>query len=404
MALIVQKFGGTSLGSPQRIQSVAQRIARAYFRGDHLVIVVSAMGQTTDKLIELALEVSKAPPHREMDMLLTAGERISMSLLSMALADCKVPALSFTGSQSGIITDQNHRRAKIKRILGNRVKQALADGAVAIVAGFQGVSDCKEITTLGRGGSDTTAVALAATLNADSCEIYTDVDGVYSADPRQVAKAQLWNKISHNIMLEMATRGAAVLHPRSVELAKQYQVPLWVKNSFNEKEGTLVMTDFADNLKSSIENFQVTGVTADLSKLHIAVKLSRPSVMGALWDSTAKAHLSILSPVFYDDEVWFFSDREAEEEWKKSLESLVMDGFIKNYQMNSDCVPLSVIGNRFSQDGQALLEITEILASKGIFIKMGTASSLVITVGVPLVRAEEGVKILHQHFLEGNSE
>lgn len=403
MALIVQKFGGTSVGSPERIQSVAQRIARAHWKGDQLVIVVSAMGQTTDELIQLALRVSKSPPHREMDMLLSAGERISMSLLSMALADCHVPALSFTGSQSGIITDQNHRRARIKKILGNRVKQALAEGAVAIVAGFQGVSECKEITTLGRGGSDTTAVALAATLKADSCEIYTDVDGVYSADPRNVPQAILWNKISHNLMLEMSTRGAAVLHPRSVELAKQYQVPVWVKNSLNENEGTLVITDPADDLRSSMENFQVTGVTADLSKLYISVVLSRPTVLNALWDCTAKAHLSVLSPVFYDSEVRFFSDREGEEEWKKCLEKLTIDGFVKSYQIGSDLVPLSVIGNRFSQDGQAFQEIIEILASKGIFVKMGTASSLVVTVGVPLIRAEEGVKILHHYFVEGNS-
>ncbi|NBU21741.1 aspartate kinase, partial [bacterium] len=207
MSLIVQKFGGTSVGSPERIQKVAERIAHAHQAGNQLVVVVSAMGHTTDELIELAHEVSRQPPHREMDMLLSAGERISMALLSMALADCKVPALSLTGSQTGIITDSSHRRARIQRILGDRVRTALGDGKVVIVAGFQGVSETREITTLGRGGSDTTAVALAAALQAEKCEIYTDVDGVFSADPRLVEDAKVWNQIPHDLMVELATRG-----------------------------------------------------------------------------------------------------------------------------------------------------------------------------------------------------
>src|SRR5690606_12720945 len=186
MALIVQKFGGTSVGTPERIRSVASRIAAAKAAGNDLVVVVSAMGQTTDELLELATKVSKHPPGREIDMLLTAGERISMSLLSMALSDLGVKALSFTGSQSGILTTSHHRRARIEKILGDRIRKALAEGAVAIVAGFQGMSQEKEITTLGRGGSDTTAVGISAVLGAAQCEIYTDVDGVYSADPRVV--------------------------------------------------------------------------------------------------------------------------------------------------------------------------------------------------------------------------
>ena len=236
MALVVQKYGGTSVGTPERILAVAQRIARTRAQGHGLVVVVSAMGQSTDELIELAHRVSKDPPHREMDMLLTAGERISMALLSMALADLEVPALSFTGSQSGIITTASHRRARIQRILGDRVRAALADDKVAIVAGFQGVSESKEITTLGRGGSDTTAVALAAALGAERCEIYTDVDGVYSADPRIVpATRGSGPRISHAHMVETGDAGGGgFLHPRSVELAKQFGVPLWVKNSLGE--------------------------------------------------------------------------------------------------------------------------------------------------------------------------
>ena len=196
MALIVQKYGGTSLGSPQRIVAVAKRIARLRADGHQAVVVVSAMGQSTDDLIELAHQVSQQPAHREMDMLLTTGERISMALLTMALTDLGVDAISLTGSQSGIITDQSHRRARIKKILGDRIRTALKEDKVVIVAGFQGVSETKEITTLGRGGSDTTAVALASVLSAELCEIYTDVDGVYSTDPRICSDAVLLPRLS----------------------------------------------------------------------------------------------------------------------------------------------------------------------------------------------------------------
>jgi aspartate kinase len=216
---VVQKYGGTSVGSPERILAVAQRIAYCREQTRGLVVVVSAMGHTTDELIDLAQKVSQNPPRREMDMLLSTGERISMALLSMALSDLGVPAISFTGSQSGIITDGSHRRARIKRILGDRIREAVEAGKVAIVAGFQGVSEQKEITTLGRGGSDTTAVALAAALDADVCEIYTDVDGVFSADPRKVSGAKHLTSLSHDLMVELASRWAGVLHPRSVEVA-----------------------------------------------------------------------------------------------------------------------------------------------------------------------------------------
>jgi aspartate kinase len=401
--LIVQKFGGTSVGSPERIQAVAKRIARSYQQGHQLVVVVSAMGHTTDELIELAHQVSKNPPHREMDMLLTAGERISMALLSMALADCKIPALSFTGSQSGIITDPSHRRARVRRILGDRIRSALADRKVAIVAGFQGVSETKEITTLGRGGSDTSAVALAAALKADTCEIYTDVNGVYSADPRVVPHAKFWKKIPHDLMVEMAIRGAGVLHPRSVELAKQFGVPLHVKNSLNDNEGTMVISsDSKDRVSKGMEEYSVTGVTADRSKMLVRVSLNRPTVLGSLWDCAGRGHLPIIAPVFSDGEVRFFSDRDAEWDWKKHLETLVSDGFVKEYQIQLEVVPLSIIGDRFSQDGLALQEVMEVLAREQIYVTLGSASSLAITVGVPLAKVEEGVRALHTAFLEGN--
>lgn len=404
MALIVQKFGGTSVGTPERIRSVATRIARSYHQGNQLVVVVSAMGDTTDELIDLAHRVSKTPSHREMDMLLSTGERVSMALLSMALADCQVPALSLTGSQSGIITDQSHGRARIRKILGDRIRSALAQNSVAIVAGFQGVSETKEITTLGRGGSDTSAVALAAVLGADACEIFTDVEGVYSADPRIVSQAKLWKTISHELMVEMATRGAGVLHPRSVELAKQFGIALQVKSSLNENEGTAVIATRSKDSAKGMEEFGVTGVTSDRTKFFLSISLSRPSVLGSLWERAARTHLSIIAPMFCESEVKFFSDRDGEAEWRRHLEDLAVEGFLKTYTLDPNVVPLSIVGDRFSQDGLALQQVLEVLARENISVSLGSASALAITVGVPLHRADDGVRVLHQEFVQGSVE
>jgi aspartate kinase len=399
MGLIVQKFGGTSVGSPERIASVADRIAKVHASGDQLVVVVSAMGHTTDELIALAHKVSKDPPHREMDMLLTAGERISMALLSMALSERKVAAVSFTGSQSGIITDGSHRSARIKRILGDRVRHALWDGKVAIVAGFQGVSETKEITTLGRGGSDTTAVAIAAALKADRCEIFTDVDGVYTADPRLVPSARLLPHISHDKMVELATRGAGVLHPRSVELAKQFSVRLSVRNSLSDNEGTQVVTrtESKDALKG-MEEFGVTGVTADKNRGLVRVELMRPGAIGALWSVIADHHLSVIAPMFSDSVVQFFAEVDTENDWKKLLQELAADGFVKSWKFDSSIVPLSVVGDRFSQDSAALRDVSDVLSSGHIPFFMGSSSALALSVAVPRTHADDAIKALHARF------
>jgi aspartate kinase len=238
--LVVQKYGGTSVGTPQRILRVADRIADRRAAGDRIVAVVSAMGQTTDHLLSLAHRITPRPSRREMDMLLTTGERISMALLSMALEARQVPAISFTGSQSGIITDTNHTRARILEIRPIRILPELERDKVVIVAGFQGVSRDKEITTLGRGGSDTTAIALAVGLDADRCEIYTDVPGVMTADPRHVKTARLLKHVSWDTMLELAAAGAGVMHTRAVELAGRRSMPFCVRSAFTKKEGTVV--------------------------------------------------------------------------------------------------------------------------------------------------------------------
>ncbi|HWB88374.1 MAG TPA: aspartate kinase [Acidimicrobiia bacterium] len=241
MSIVVQKYGGTSVADPSRIAAVADRVVRTRGEGHDLVVVVSAMGQTTDTLLGLAAEVTDNPHPREMDMLLTAGERISMALLAMALNDRNVPAVSYTGSQAGILTDNAHGGARITRITGERVRDSIEGGKVVIVAGFQGVDpDSREVTTLGRGGSDTTAVALAATLEASSCEILTDVDGVFTADPRLVPQARLLDEVGYDQMHALATAGAGVLMPHSVEFAREHRVPVHVRSSFHDGEGTWV--------------------------------------------------------------------------------------------------------------------------------------------------------------------
>jgi aspartate kinase len=403
--LIVQKYGGTSVGSPERIRAVARRISRSYVDGTSLVVVVSAMGHTTDELIALAHQVSAEPPHREMDMLLTAGERISMALLSMALADLGIPALSLTGSQSGIITDHSHRRARIRRILGDRIRTALGERKVVIVAGFQGVSEKKEITTLGRGGSDTTAVALAATLGAEVCEIYTDVDGVYSADPRVVPGALRRERIPHDLMVELATRGAGVLHPRSVELAEQAGVRLCVKTSMEEGEmaesGQMAERGMTNGtiVEKGLEEYTIAGVTADAEKMLLTVDLCRPTVLGAVMDTAAESHLAVIAPIFSSSRVEFFVERDAEKEWKKHLERLVVEGFVATFELRRELVPLTVVGRRFAQDGKAIQQVIEILARNNISVTMGSASSLAITVAVAATHADDGIRALHDELI-----
>jgi aspartate kinase len=271
VALVVQKYGGSSVADAEGIRRVAKRIVATRKAGDQVVVVVSAMGDTTDELTDLANQVSPAPPLRELDMLLTAGERISMAVLAMAIASLGMEAQSFTGSQAGVITDETHGWARIIDVTPGRITSALAEGAIPIVAGFQGVSQTtKNVTTLGRGGSDTTAVALAAALGADVCEIYTDVDGVFTEDPRLVKGARRIPRISYEEMLEMAANGAKVLMPRCVEYARRYGVPIHVRSSFSDKVGTWVNRHLSDEAEESgMEQAIISGVAHDRSQAKI---------------------------------------------------------------------------------------------------------------------------------------
>jgi len=293
MALVVQKYGGSSVGDAEKIKRVAQRIVDAKRAGHDVVVVVSAMGDTTDELLDLAQQVSPLPPPRELDMLLTSGERISMALLAMAIANLGASARSFTGSQAGVITDSSHGRARIIDVTPGRITEALAGGHIAIVAGFQGVSqDTKDITTLGRGGSDTTAVALAAALEAEVCEIYTDVDGVYTADPRIVADARHIPRISYEEMLEMAACGAKVLHLRSVEYARRHGLPIHVRSSFSQREGTLVV-DVPE--EENVEQAIISGVAHDRSEAKVTVVgvPDKPGEAAGIFAALAEAEINI---------------------------------------------------------------------------------------------------------------
>jgi aspartate kinase len=298
VGLVVQKYGGSSVADAAGIQRVARRIVATSQAGHDVVVVVSAMGDTTDELIDLAEQVSPSPAVRELDMLLTAGERISMALLAMAISDLGVEARSFTGSQAGVITDSVHGRARIIDVTPGRIRGALDDGAIAIVAGFQGVSqDTKDITTLGRGGSDTTAVALAAALDASVCEIYTDVDGVYSADPRIVPSASRLDAITYEEMLEMAACGAKVLHLRAVEYARRSNLPVHVRSSFSDREGTWVVASLSSRATEgdTMEQPIISGVAHDRSEAKVTVVgvPDKPGEAAIIFETIADAQINI---------------------------------------------------------------------------------------------------------------
>ena len=296
MSLVVQKYGGSSLTDADSIKRVARRIVETRKAGNEVCVVVSAMGDTTDGLLDLAQQISPLPPAREMDMLLTAGERISMSLVAMAIANLGHTARSFTGSQAGVITDSSHGKARIIDVTPGRIKGALDNGDIAIVAGFQGVSaDSKDITTLGRGGSDTTAVALAAALHADICEIYTDVDGIFTADPRIVHTARKIDRISNEEMLEMAACGAKILHLRCVEYARRFDMPIHVRSSFSYREGTLVVTQPSDEQGDTVEAPIIAGVAHDRSEAKITVVgvPDHPGTAAEIFQACADAEINI---------------------------------------------------------------------------------------------------------------
>jgi aspartate kinase len=399
MPIVVQKYGGTSVADPAQINAVADRIAASRDAGNDLVVVVSAMGDTTDELLELASRISASPPRREMDMLLTAGERISMALLAMALHERGVPAVSYTGSQAGILTDSSHGDARITRITGERVRQSLDEGKVVIVAGFQGVDpSSKEITTLGRGGSDATAVALAAALGADSVEIYTDVDGVFTADPRIVPGARKLDEVPFDEMLEMSAGGAGVLMSRSVEFGRRFDVPIHVRSSFNDDEGTWVR-------EASMEQAIVSGIAHDRSEAKVTVNQvpDHPGVAAALFGALARARINvdmIVQNVAHDGstDISFTVPRANLVEAERISKQVSGEIGAESVDVDAEIGKVSLVGAGMKSQPGVAARMFGTLASAGINIEMISTSTIRISCVVRADQVEEAVRALHAAF------
>lgn len=404
MAVIVQKYGGTSIADPERMRNVATRVANTRLAGNDVIVVVSAMGKATDNLMDLARQVSSSPQGREMDMLLTTGERISMSLLCMALHDVGCEAVSFTGSQVGIITDTSHTKAKILEVKGDRVREALVEGKVAVVAGFQGVSTAKEITTLGRGGSDTTAVALAAALHADVCEIYTDVTGVFSADPRVVPQARKLLQLSFDEMLEMAGAGSKVLALRSVEFARNHNVAIHVRSSFTLDEGTWIL-GADDERKSKMEDPIISGVVHDVgeSKVTLLGVPDRPGVSALLFESLAKANVNVdmivqNTSINGTTDISFTMPSTDVATAVPIVERVGAEVGATGVTKNSDIVKLSLVGAGMKSSPGVAAKMFRVLADNGVNIEMISTSTIRISVVVERSKLEVAVRALHTAF------
>ena len=397
MELVVQKYGGTSVAGPKRIRRVAERVVASAAAGP-VCVVVSAMGGTTDELIGLAQEVSPLPHPRELDMLLTAGERISMALLSMAINDLGRDAVSFTGSQAGIVTDTRHGKARILELRVDRVREALAAGRIAIVAGFQGVSTDQDVTTLGRGGSDTTAVALAAALGATVCEIYTDVEGVFTADPRLVPAARKLQRVSYEEMLELAASGAKVLALRSVEYARNHGVKIHVRSSFNDSEGTWIVKE-EDMLEQAI----ISGIAHDTSEAKVTIRAvpDRPGVAGRTFRPLADAGINIGEIVQNTSvaglaDISFTLPENELERAEPILERLTRDIGAEEYIPERDNAKITVVGAGMKSNPGVAAAIFEALADAQINIEIITTSTIRVSCVVPASDAERAVNVVHE--------
>jgi aspartate kinase len=412
MSLIVQKFGGSSVSDAEGIKRVAQRVVDTQAAGNEVVVVVSAMGDTTDELLDLADQITSAASAREMDMLLSAGERISMSLLAMAIQEQGATAQSFTGSQAGMITDAIHGKARIIDVSPHRVKTALEKGDIAIVAGFQGMSrESQDITTLGRGGSDTTAVALAAALNADSCEIYTDVDGIYTADPRVVTNAQKIDQISSEEMLEMAASGSKILHLRCVEYARRFGVPLHVRSSFSTNEGTWVLPSPDDKITiqegEPMEQPIISGVAHDRSEAKVTI-IGVPDIPGKaaeLFGIVAGAHSNIdmivqnvstkgTGKTDISFTLPMVEGKEALEALRASQDTVGFDSIDYNDQVGK----LSLIGAGMRSNPGVSYKFFDALHKAGVNVDMISTSEIRISIVTHADLLDTAVRAVHAAF------
>lgn len=398
--LVVQKYGGSSVANPDRIRRVAGRVAAVRDQGHDIAVVVSAMGDTTDDLVSLVKEITDSPPDREMDMVLSTGEQVSIALLAMAIRELGRPVISLTGAQAGIKTDSAHTKARILNIDTNRLREEFTRGNIVVVAGFQGIDQASNVTTLGRGGSDTTAVAIAAALEADLCEIYTDVDGVYTTDPRIVPEARKLDVISYDEMLELANLGAAVLHPRAVEMAMKYKMPLHVRSSFNTNPGTLVKE--VGNMEKAL---LVTGVVCDnnVAKIGLFNVMDKPGIAYNLFKALAdeKVNVDMIIQSAMRDERNDISFTCSTDDLKKALavvDRLQADIGADGYTYGEGVAKVSIVGAGMVSNPGVAAEMFEALFKEGINIDMISTSEIKVSCIIRDEDAKKAVKALHKKF------
>ena len=405
MSIIVQKYGGSSVGNTGRIKNVAERVARYRAQGDQIVVVVSAMSGVTDGLIKLAKEIMPLPSEREMDMLLATGEQTTIALTAIALHALAVPAVSLTGPQAGIVTDGVHTKAKIQNITPKQVHSLLDQGSVVIVAGFQGQTPEGQITTLGRGGSDLTAIALAASLKADLCQIYTDVDGVYTADPRIVPAARKLPEISYDEMLELASLGAKVMQSRSVEFAKKFGVVFEVRSSLNENPGTIVKEE-----TGSMENVVIRGISLDKNQAKITLVgvPDRPGIAGCVFRALADAAINvdmIVQSVGHGagtpaTDISFTVDKADVLKARKVIDGLKAEIGFREVIADEKTSKLSIVGVGMRSHSGVAAKMFETLAKENVNIEMISTSEIKISVLIDLAKGEQAMQAVHAAFLE----
>jgi len=401
MGIIVQKFGGTSVASAEKIARAARRAIKTKLEGHQVVIVVSAMGHTTDELIDLARQVNPNPPRREMDMLLTTGEQVSIALMAMAIEAAGHEAISFTGGQVGLVTDDSHTKARIRSIDADRIHKELRAGRIVIVAGFQGITAEGAITTLGRGGSDTTAVALAAALKARMCEIYTDVDGVYTTDPRIVPQASKINEITYDEMLELASLGAGVMHSRSIEFGKKYNVPIHVRSSLTDVEGTMIVAETA-----GMESIVVRGVTLkkDLARIVLVGVPNKPGVAAQIFARIAEHNIvvdDIIQNVFdkgNEANIGFTTSLGDSREAQMVCEKLAKEMKLKAVETDDKIAKVSIVGIGMKTHTGVASRMFNALGKAKINIQNISTSEIVVSCLVDQKDGEKALQILHEAF------
>lgn len=399
--LIVQKYGGTSVANVERIKAVAERVSRTVKQGNQVVVVVSAMSGETDKLISLAHQINPTPNEREMDLLLSSGERVTTALTAMAIENLGHKAIALTGRQMGIITDRIHTKAKISEIKAHRAKKALEDGYVVVVAGFQGITDEDEVTTLGRGGSDLSAVAVAAALKADLCEIYTDVDGVYTTDPNIVPQARKLERISYEEMLELASLGAKVLQTRSVEFAMKYEVPVVVRSSFNDNPGTLVIKE-----DKEMEDVVVSGIAYDKnqSKITVVGVPDRPGIAASLFNKIAEANIVVdmivqnISSDGKETDISFTVPKTDSAKSLKIAEEVVQATGAKRAVVSDDIAKISIVGVGMRTHSGVAAKMFDVLSKHNINILMISTSEIKVSCVIHSKYTELAVRALHEAF------